>query len=81
MAGQHIPTAVITVRKAGKEQQDYLIFTMKDILVSSVSQSGGGDAPMEALSLNFSSLKISYHPQKPDGSLDKPVEETVSGKC
>ena len=81
MAGQHIPTAVITVRKAGKDQQEYLIYTMKDILVSSVSQTGGGEAPMEALALDFSSLTIRYRPQKPDGTLDKEVETTVSGRC
>jgi type VI secretion system secreted protein Hcp len=79
--GQHIPTAVMKVRKGGKEQQDYLIVTMKDVLVSSVSQSGAGELPMESLSLNFSSLTLSYKPQKADGSLDKAVETTVSGRC
>jgi type VI secretion system secreted protein Hcp len=81
VVGAHIPTAVITVRKAGDKQQEYLIYTMSDVLVSSVSQSGGGDVPTESLSLNFASIKISYRVQKPDGSLDKPVEETVSGRC
>src|SRR5690348_11028482 len=32
--GQHIPTAVLTCRKAGTEQQEYLRVTMSDLLVS-----------------------------------------------
>src|SRR5713101_6543722 len=34
-SGQHIPKAVLIMRKAGKEQQEYAKFTMSDLLVSS----------------------------------------------
>src|SRR5262249_55230581 len=33
--GQHIGKAVLTCRKAGGEQQEYMIVTMSDLLVSS----------------------------------------------
>src|SRR5262245_61264079 len=38
--GEHIKKAVLTCRKAGKEQQEYLKVTLTDLLVSSF-QSGG----------------------------------------
>ena len=40
-SGKHIKEAILTVRKAGKDQQDYLVFKFKDVLVSSY-QIGGG---------------------------------------
>ena len=40
--GEHIKEATITVRKAGKGQQEYLIVKMNDVVVSGVSQ-GGSD--------------------------------------
>jgi type VI secretion system secreted protein Hcp len=74
--GQHIKKAVLFVRKAGGDQQDYYTVTMTDLLVSSY-QSGGsahGDAlPVDQFSLNFGSIKFEYKPQKPDGSLDSAV--------
>ena len=42
---------------------------------------GGGDLPLESISLNFSSLKMSYRPQNADGSTGAPVETNVSSKC
>ena len=70
--GEHIKDATITVRKAGKGQQEYLIVTMTDVLVTSVSTSvsAEGDATMEGVSLAFAKVDIEYKPQKPDGSLD-----------
>src|SRR5215210_7453358 len=49
VTGEHIKQATITVRKAGKGQHDYLIVTMTDVLVTSVSMNviAEGDATME----------------------------------
>jgi type VI secretion system secreted protein Hcp len=74
--GQHIKKAILFVRKAGGDQQDYYTVTMTDLLVSSYQSSGsnGSDAlPVDQFSLNFSSIKYEYKPQKPDGSLDSAV--------
>jgi len=70
--GEHIKDATITVRKAGKGQQEYLVITMTDVLVTSVSTSvsAEGDATMESVSLAFAKVDLEYKPQKPDGSLD-----------
>ena len=40
--GEHIKNAILTCRKAGKEQQEYLKFTFTDLLISSVSDRGHG---------------------------------------
>jgi type VI secretion system secreted protein Hcp len=73
--GEHIKDATVTVRKAGKGQQEYLVITMKDVLVTSVSTSvsAEGDATMEGVSLAFAKVDLVYKPQKPDGSLDAGV--------
>jgi type VI secretion system secreted protein Hcp len=70
--GEHIKEARITVRKAGKGQQEYLIIKMTDVLVTSVSTSvsAEGDATIEGVALAFAKVDLDYRPQKPDGSLD-----------
>jgi type VI secretion system secreted protein Hcp len=75
--GQHIKSGIITCRKAGGDQQEFLKITLTDVLVSSyqVGGSGGSDIiPVEQVSLNFSKIEKEYKPQKPDGSLDSPVK-------
>jgi type VI secretion system secreted protein Hcp len=70
--GDHIKNAVLTCRKAGKDQQEYLKVTFSDILVSSFQTSGSGGSdmlPMDQISLNFSKIEFEYREQKPDGTL------------
>lgn len=70
--GQHIKSGVLSVRKAGGEQQDYLVVTLSDVLVSSVQAGGTAsntEVPTEQISLNFSKIQFDYKEQKPDGSL------------
>ena len=70
--GEHIKDAAITVRKAGKGQQEYLVITMADVIVTSVSTSLSeeGGATIEGVTLAFAKVDLEYKPQKPDGSLD-----------
>lgn len=70
-SGEHIKKAILTCRKAGKEQHEFLKVTFSDILVSSYQTSGsGGDLiPMESLSLNYTKVEFEYKEQKPDGTL------------
>src|SRR5262245_57925009 len=70
--GDHIKSAVLTSRKAGKDQQDYLKFPLTDVLVSSFQVHGDGIAnhlPTSQISLNFAKIKYEYSTQKADGSL------------
>jgi type VI secretion system secreted protein Hcp len=70
--GEHIKEATITVRKAGKGQQEFLILKMTDVLITSVNPSGSGDsaATAESVALQASKVDLEYKPQKADGSLD-----------
>jgi type VI secretion system secreted protein Hcp len=75
--GQHIKEATLTVRKAGKEAQEYYIVKLSDNLVSSY-QSGGSEGsnalPVDQFSINFAKIEFEYKPQKPDGSLGAGVK-------
>lgn len=75
--GQHIKTATLSARKAGKGQQDYLTFKFQDVLVSSF-QTGGSEAadfvPTEQVSFNFAKIEVEYKPEKADGSLGAAVQ-------
>jgi type VI secretion system secreted protein Hcp len=75
--GEHIKKAVLTCRKAGKEQQEFLKITFSDILVSSyqLGGSGGSDIlPVDQISLNFAKIECEYKEQKPDGTLGGAVK-------
>ena len=43
--GEHIKEATITHRRAGKGQQEFLIFKMNDVIVTGVVEGGGIDGP------------------------------------
>ena len=68
--GAHFSEAVLTVRKAGETPLEYLVITMKEIIVSSVSTggSGGEDRLTENVTLNFKEFEVVYVPQEADGS-------------
>lgn len=73
--GQHFPKAVLSARRAGGDQQDYLQITMTGMMISSFQQSGAsqGDLPTDSFSLNFSKIEFDYWPQKADGTLGAKV--------
>ena len=72
--GKHIPQATLYLRQSGADKPaEYYVIKLTDVLVTSVQTSGGGDRPMESLSLNFAKIEFIYRAQKPDGSLDTPV--------
>ena len=71
--GTHIKEATITHRKAGKEQHEYLIVKLNDVIITGVTHGGSGDGHSENVSLSFAKVDFSYKAQKADGSLDAPV--------
>jgi type VI secretion system secreted protein Hcp len=75
--GEHVKNAVLTCRKAGKEQQEFLVVKFTDLLVSSFQTGGSGSSdvvPTDQISLNYSKIEYEYKMQKPDGTLDGPVK-------
>jgi type VI secretion system secreted protein Hcp len=72
--GLHFKGAILTARKAGKSQQEYLKWTMTDVLVSSYQTGGSqGTIPADQFALNFGRIDVEYNEQRPDGSLGLPT--------
>ena len=76
-SGKHFPKAVLTARKAGEGQQDYLTITLTDLIISGyqLQDQGDGDpVPLDVFSVNFATIEFVYKEQKPDGSLGAAVK-------
>ena len=73
-AGGTTKGAMLTCRKAGKGQLEFLKIKLTDVLISSYSICGNeGETPMDEFSLSFSKIDFSYTPVAADGSVDQPV--------
>jgi type VI secretion system secreted protein Hcp len=75
-SGEHIKKVVLTCRKAGKDQQEFLKYVFSDCMVSSFHQGGsaqGSIVPQDQISIAFSKIENEFKGQKPDGSLDGAV--------
>ena len=67
--GEHIKTGVLSVRKAGEKPLEFYKLRMSDLLVSSYQEgSGGGEAPVDQVSLNFADVAIDLPQQSPTGT-------------
>ena len=77
---RRIKTALLTVRRAGGQQQDFLKVTMSDVAISSWKQEAGAELPMDNVSMNFGKLQIAYTGQRPDGTPDETVTATWDAK-
>ncbi len=74
-SGKHFADAVITCRKAGEGQQDFLKVTLKQVLVTSVapSASSGGEIA-ENVALSYADIEFEYKPQDDKGALGGAVK-------
>jgi len=76
-AGDHFPSATLTIRKAGKDALEYLVYTFTQVYISDLNQlvaDAKGEGAEESLSFSYASAHVKYTPQKPDGTGDSPVE-------
>jgi type VI secretion system secreted protein Hcp len=64
--GEHLPEVTIAAKKkgGGKGKQEYLIITLKDVIVTSYQTSGGeGDKPaVEEISFVFHTIQLTHPP-------------------
>jgi type VI secretion system secreted protein Hcp len=70
--GEHLKTAVLTCRKAGGQQQEYMKWTISNAMVATVKTGcvGGEDIlPHDEVCLVFRQIQLDYREQKPDGTL------------
>jgi type VI secretion system secreted protein Hcp len=75
--GEHIKKAVLTCRKAGKDQQEFFTVTLQELLVASYQTGGSGHSdvvPTDQVALNFTKIEFQYKEQKADGTLGAAVK-------
>jgi type VI secretion system secreted protein Hcp len=75
--GEHLKHALLTGRKAGKGQQEFLVYKFTDLLVSSYQTGASAhdlEGPFDQVSFNFARIEVEYRPQKEDGSLDAAIK-------
>jgi type VI secretion system secreted protein Hcp len=71
-SGQHFKSAILTVRKAGKEQQEFLKVSLEDVLVTEFNNAGEASlvtVPTDQFSIAFVKIDFSVRSQDPDGSI------------
>jgi len=76
-SGEHIKNATLTVRKAGKEQHEFLKINFTDLLISDIKDGGSASSPelpTQTVTIAFSKVEVEYRPQKADGSLDAAIK-------
>jgi type VI secretion system secreted protein Hcp len=74
-SGEHIKHATLVARRAGKHQQEYLVYKFTDVLVSSYQTGASGDfLPTDQISLNFGRIEFEYRPQQAGGGLGSGVK-------
>ena len=66
---------VLTAQRPGKEPQEYLTINLGDLTVSSyqIEAAAGQPSPVDQVSFSFGRIEMAYRPQRPDGTLDVPV--------
>jgi len=73
--GVHFPTAVLTARKAGEGQKDFLKITLKEVFITSVNPGGGGGGEvLENVSMSYGSIEFAYKAQDAKGGMGGEVK-------
>lgn len=74
-SGKHFKEVIVTSRKAGEGQKDFLKVTMKEVFISSVQPAGssGGDI-MESVTMSYGDIGFAYKPQDDKGALGGEVK-------
>jgi type VI secretion system Hcp family effector len=80
--GTHHLDAKLVVRRAGKDQQEFLTIDLDDLLISSYQLTSANNGQLqEEFSLNFAKIEMEYKPQKADGTLDSPVKFSATAQA
>ena len=75
--GEHLKSAVLTVRHAAASPTEFLKWRFTDVLITSYQTAGDiatGALPADHASLNFSRIEVEYSQVKPDGTPGTPVK-------
>jgi type VI secretion system secreted protein Hcp len=82
--GQVAKEGYLTMRKAGKEQQEFLVIKMTDVLVTSYQTGGAAGSEQNLVDnvvLSFSRIEGEYKKQRADGSLGDAVSFEIDSTC
>ena len=73
--GVHFKEVVLTARKSGEGQKDFLKVTMKEVFITSCQPAGsqGGDI-VESVSMSYGEIEFAYKPQDDKGGLGGDVK-------
>jgi type VI secretion system secreted protein Hcp len=74
-SGSHVKSAVLTARRAAKDQLEFLEYRFSEVVVSAFQTGGSDDAePVDQISLNYAKVELEYRPASPSGKLEAPVK-------
>ena len=73
-SGQHLKTAVLVCRKAGKAPVEFLKITLTDATITSYEIEGSDEElPVDQFALGFAKVETAYVAQDPTGKSQPPV--------
>jgi type VI secretion system secreted protein Hcp len=70
---RHVKSVVVTERKPGAQKQDFLVITLKDVLITAVGDSDDGTGSTEQIAMNYGEIDFAYKPQDSNGNLGSAV--------
>ena len=74
LQGTLIPTGELILRRPGGQQQEFFTVEFENLGVSGVQLDMDASAvPQEVVTFVYAKIKVSYRPQKEDGTLEPPV--------
>ncbi len=73
--GKHFATVVLTARKSGEGQKDFLKITMKEVFITSVTPSGNEKGEIrESVAMTYRDIEFDYKPQDTEGAMGGSVK-------
>ena len=74
--GQHVKSAILTIRKPGTGRENYLKWKISDVLITSygTALNPGDPKPIDHITLNFKRIEVEYIETLPTGKPGKPVK-------
>jgi type VI secretion system secreted protein Hcp len=68
VTNDEVKEAKLSLRRAGGEQEDYLVITLKAARITSLQHSGADDgSTRETLTIAFTEVEVQYRPQQSSG--------------